>query len=113
MNYQHQGLAAGRWEKLSLVEQLANVGSEVGRALAWREKGNGKYSQLAVERGLELLDLTLADRKNRTRLKEVARVRELLVDYFLGENQFASSAEFWRRYFYPLTYAAQLYRGKI
>lgn len=32
----HRGLAEGRWEQLSLVEQLANVGSEVGRMLRWR-----------------------------------------------------------------------------
>ena len=27
----HPGLAAGRWQRLSLAEQLANVGAEVGR----------------------------------------------------------------------------------
>jgi len=29
----HRGLASGRWQQLSLVEQLGNVGSEVGRML--------------------------------------------------------------------------------
>ncbi len=28
----HAGLAAGRWYQMTLVEQLANIGSEVGRA---------------------------------------------------------------------------------
>lgn len=28
----HAGLAAGRWGEMTLVAQLANIGSEVGRA---------------------------------------------------------------------------------
>jgi hypothetical protein len=29
--HRHRELAAGRWQTLSLAEQLGNVGSEVGR----------------------------------------------------------------------------------
>ena len=32
MSYVHTNLAAGRWQTLPLVEQLANVGSDVARA---------------------------------------------------------------------------------
>jgi hypothetical protein len=32
----HPSLAAGRWRTFSLMEQLAHVGSEVERALNWR-----------------------------------------------------------------------------
>jgi len=35
---QHRDLAAGRWAQFSLAEQLANVGSEVGRMLRWQER---------------------------------------------------------------------------
>jgi len=107
MNYQHRSLAAGRWQSLSLVEQLANIGSEVERALRWRQKGNPEYSQKALERALELIDLTLADPRNLTRLKEITRLREALLDYFLGENQFQSNEKLWRRYFYAFGYAAR------
>jgi hypothetical protein len=34
----HKQLTAGRWQRLSLMEQLANVGSEVGRAARWYGK---------------------------------------------------------------------------
>ena len=37
---------------------MANVGSEVERALNWQAKGNKEYSRLAFERALELLDFT-------------------------------------------------------
>lgn len=33
MIYQHQELAAGRWSRLPFLEQMANIGSEVERAL--------------------------------------------------------------------------------
>ena len=97
---QHPELAAGRWRSLSLLEQLANTGSDVERALSWAAKGNSEYSRMALDRAIELLDLTLADPKNRARLKEISRLREVLLDYFLGSNQFGSSAASWHSYFH-------------
>jgi hypothetical protein len=38
-------LAAGRWQSFSLMEQMANVGGEVDRALRWAGKGNADYSR--------------------------------------------------------------------
>jgi hypothetical protein len=107
---QHPGLATGRWRTLPLVEQLANVGSEVERALGWASKGNPEYSRLALQRGLELLDLTVADPKHRHRLKELTRLREVLLDYFLGENQFGSAESSWRSYFHAYGLAAAIKR---
>ena|SRR3990172_11421001 len=107
MGYQHQQLAAGRWQKFSLIEQLANVGSEVGRAINWRNKGNKEYTRLALERALELMDLTITDQKNKTRLKELARVREALVDYFVFDNEYGSTDKKWEDYFYAFNYAAR------
>ena len=87
--------------------QMANTASEVERALKWREKGHTAYSQKASERALELMDLTLEDRKNKSRLKEVARARELLTDYLFGSNEYGSSAASWRSYFSRFTFAAR------
>jgi len=108
----HKELASGRWLKFSLVEQLANVGSDVVRTIKWRNKGNAEYSEQAFYRALELLDLTVADPKNRTRLKEILRVREALVDYFMFDNEYSSSDELWEKYFYNFNYAAALRRGR-
>ncbi len=106
--YQHKTLAAGRWFELDLIEQMANVGSEVERTIRWKEKGNRDYSDRAFERALELLDLTIVDKKNRKRLKEPCRVREMLVDYFHGDNEYSSTDAAWRKYFYAFAYAAQV-----
>lgn len=105
---QHASLAAGRWQTLSLVEQLANVGSEVERTLNWIDKHNPEYSRLAFLRALELLHLTIADPRHRHRLKELTRLREALLDFFLGDNVFGSTAKSWRGYFYGFACAAAL-----
>ncbi len=107
MNYQHKSLASGRWSKFSFVEQMANIGSEVERALNWRTKNNADYSQRALERAFELIDLTLKDVKSSARIKELTLLKESLEDYFLGTNQFMSTEASWRKYFYCFTYAAR------
>lgn len=107
MKAQHPSLAAGRWKEFTLLEQLANVGSEVERAIKWKDKGNEEYSDLAFMRALELLDLTIAAYHEYSRLKELTRLRELLVDFFQGQNQYRSSSNLWRKYFYPFTFAAR------
>lgn len=99
----HADLAAGRWRRLSLVEQLGNIGSEISRALRAKEAGNPRRMQAALERGLELFDLTIADPKHRGRLKEICRAREVVCDFFYGDNVYRSDGDFLDRYF--LTYA--------
>jgi hypothetical protein len=93
------------------VEQLANVGSEIERTMRWRQKGKIQYGRRAFERALELLDLTIADEKHRSRLRELTRLRETLADYFWFDNRYGSSDESWRRYFHAFTHAAALGRG--
>lgn len=109
----HRSLTAGRWQKLSLAEQLANIGSEVERALAWQDKKNSEYSQHAFERALELVDLTLKSNLSSSQLEEVSRLRETLVDYFVGDNQCGSSPTLWQTYFRSFTYFAQLQRMQV
>jgi hypothetical protein len=107
MNIQHKSLASGRWKKFSLAEQMANIGSEVERAISWKKKKNKQYRRLAFFRAMELIDLTIADLKNRRRLKEIIRIREFLADFFLGENHYHFSDAFWQKYFYPFNHAAR------
>ena len=98
-----------RWFQFSLAEQMANIGAEIGRAINWREKDK-KESQSFFERGLELLDLTIEDSRNKKRLKEILRVRECLADYFCFDNIYKSSDQKWNGYFYAFNFVA---RNKI
>ena len=107
MTIQHKDLAGGRWNSFTFIEQMANTASEVERSLKWREKANASYSEKAAERALELMDLTLEDPKNKRRLRELARVREVLADYFFGTNEYQSSPSSWRSYFSKFAFAAR------
>lgn len=107
MSLQHKELADGKWGRMSFLGQMANIGSEVNRALSWKIKKNQDYSRRAFERALELIDLTLDNVKGQARLKEVARMREAIVDFFAGSNQFGSTENLWRKYFLAFAYAAR------
>ncbi|MBF0570133.1 MAG: hypothetical protein HQL18_05115 [Candidatus Omnitrophica bacterium] len=107
MNLQHKELAAGRWAALPFVEQMANIGSEVERAINWKAKQNSDYSRKAFDRSLELLDLTLDSVKGFARLKEVARLREAVADYFAGTNEAGLTDESLKKYFFHFTFAAR------
>jgi hypothetical protein len=105
----HPDLADGRWGQLSLVEQLANVGSEVGRMRRWRER-DARLMDAAFARALELIDLTLADPRWRDRLREIARARELLCDAATGGGEYGATLEDLDRYFLAFAVAAR--RGR-
>jgi len=53
------------------------------------------------------VDLTLADAKNKRRLREIARTREALADYFAFENIYGSSDKKWKDYFFIFNFAAR------
>ena len=106
----HPDLASGPWFTYSLAFQLANVGSEVGRALKAKAKGCDFRENLALERALELLDLTIGDSRNTKQLSELCRLRECLCDFFVGENEWQSSRDLIDRYFLAFGYEAQMER---
>ncbi|OGD57371.1 hypothetical protein A2V71_00800 [Candidatus Berkelbacteria bacterium RBG_13_40_8] len=101
----HKGLTQERWNRFTFIEQMANIGSEVFRFLKWKKKDK-KDAELAFDRALELLDLTLSDPENKKYSKEIARVRELLVDYTY-DNEYQTTDKFLENYFYSFNYAAR------
>jgi hypothetical protein len=106
MTVQHQELAAGSWHRRSLVDQLANVGSEVGRMRRWQGQ-NPELCERAFVRALELLDLTLSDARWRGRRRELSRVRTFLCDAMSGGKEFGSTLEDLDRYFLAFAVAAR------
>jgi hypothetical protein len=108
----HKELAAGRWFELSLIEQLANIGMDIERTIRWKQKGKIEHSQHAFERALDLISLTISDPKHKGRLKEITRMREALIDYFIYSNEYNSTDELWTKYFYPFNYAVALQKRR-
>lgn len=102
----HKELAAGRWAQFSLAEQMGNIGSEVNRAKNWQNKDDSLFWG-AVERALELFDLTLDDSRWLGRRREIARVREVFCDAVYGGELYKSSLEDLAKYFDNFALAAR------
>jgi len=102
----HKGLAGGRWYKLSLMEQLGNIGSEVGRARMYKDRDDKRF-QRAIDRALELFDLTLADSRWIGRLREIGRARDVFCDAISGGKEYDSSLSDLERYFMYFAIAAR------
>jgi len=99
-----------RWQELSLVEQLANIGSEVYRVKMWQGKDE-KLFENSVLRALDLFYLTLSDPKNKERLKEIARAKELFLDaVYNGAKEYKTTLDDLDKYFYQ--FALLLSRNK-
>jgi len=85
------GLDEQRWAGMMLPQQMANIGSEVGRSAKWLAKGKPEMAQGAYLRALDLIDLTLKVGRLGTRgrgpfLKELCRARDYYTDAFLSGN---------------------------
>jgi hypothetical protein len=96
----HAELAAGRWAAFTLAEQLANVGSEVDRAIAAREARRSDRFDRALARALELFDLTARDDRWRGhRRREILRSREEFCRLFFDDDVQPAAARTLRAYF--------------
>jgi len=94
-----------RWKQLSIFEQLGNIGSEVGRALNLKRKGED--FQPALIRALDLFDTTveLLVKEKSHRTKEVLRAcDQLLQALFISDDPSIET------YFMQFTIAARLIR---
>jgi hypothetical protein len=96
-----------RWWSLSLVQQLANVGSEVERAFRASDAGNESRLRHALARALDLFDLTATDPRWRgPRRREILRAREAFCRAIL-DNEPEPSRQRQRQYFLAFGVAAR------
>src|SRR5437868_7991728 len=90
----HKSLANGRWFELSTIEQLANIGCDFDRAVRWKKRGDIEESDRTFDRMRELLCLTIADPKNKKRLRELYRFKEVIGGYFFGGETYGYTHSF-------------------
>ena len=90
---------------MTLSEQLGNVGSEVSRANLAKDKDKKRFDN-AVDRALELFDLTMSDPRWRGRLREIGRAREVFCDAVYGGKEYGSSLKDLQSYFDHFALAA-------
>lgn len=87
-----------KWHGLSLLEQLGNIGSEVGRAAKWQGKDENSFWG-AVSRAMELFELTQLDQRWSARRVELDRAREVFADAVLGGKEYQSNLKDLEKYF--------------
>ena len=105
---QHPVHAAVRWQSMSLMAQLGNVGSEVERAFRAHESGKEERFERALSRALELFDLTANDPRWRGhRRREVLRAREQFCRAFFDEGAEPGLVAYLRKYFLQFAVAAR------
>lgn len=73
--------------KFSKSEHFLFVGSELERARVWQNKDEEKFKS-ALERGLELIDLMLDDKRWRDFLSALFWLRAELAKFYIGENKY-------------------------
>ena len=106
MTQQHTRLTIKSWGAMPFLKRVANIGSEVHRAIKWKEKSNNEYADLAFNRALELFDFTLQTKLTYSQLRELCRLREAWVDYYKYDNIYKTDAKFWENYFNYITVRA-------
>jgi len=100
----HKGLTQERWERMSLADQLANIGTEVARAARAKDRLDAVRQQRHLDLALELFEFTMDDERWRAQRIEIGRAREIVCDFLAGDNEYESSAASLDAYFLPFSY---------
>jgi hypothetical protein len=97
------------WAKLSIYEQLGNIGSEVGRAITAHRNGKEKRESSAIARALDLFAATVEVnlQTHPHRVKEVLRARDEFMRLFY-DGTFDQDADKIERYFMYFAQRARL-----
>ena len=104
----HARSAVTAWDRLTLVEQLANVGSEVERTLRAHEQGLTDRGAHALARALDLFDRTAGDARWRgPRRRETLRAREEFCRIVFADAPDRDAAKSLRKYFLQFAVAAR------
>lgn len=112
MNTLHKNLSAEQWDEAGFAAQMLNIGSEISRAINWRDKNQSQRVEDCIYRALELLDMTISGTSGFCRRRELCRLRECIVDYFLYDNIYSATDKQMRSYFDCFLYLARRPTGK-
>ena len=81
------------WFQMPIGKQMYNIGSEVGRAIKWKNKDNEQRKLNFTIKAIELFGLTKMDTKNSKRFEELNFYEQELLDYIVGENIYQNNDE--------------------
>lgn len=88
-----------RWFAMPVYEQISNIGSEVARAIRYKNRGDIQKTHNFCDKAIEFWEMSKRDPKNKHRIGEFDCAIEELSDYFKGDNKYNTSDEILRRYY--------------
>jgi hypothetical protein len=80
---QHSTLSPARWAAFSLDQQILMIGTEMNRAMRLLRPEDRSSRELAYERVLRLLDLTVEVQPRPTLRRELLRWRDLIAELYI------------------------------
>ena len=82
----HKTLTIEKWLKFPFEKQIWMIANELNRAKNWIIKNDTKEVKSCYERAFELLYLTIAGIKDRNKLREFTRFKEVLAWQYIQEK---------------------------
>lgn len=80
---QHASLSPERWSSFSLDQQILMIGNEMNRAARWMRPEDRSSLELAYERVLRLVDLTIEVHSRPALQRELLRWRDLIAELYI------------------------------
>ena len=88
-----------KWQTMTIFEQMGNIGSEVGRALSAKKRGDKIAMEGALYRGVDLLDATAeAWVGSPNRVREILRSREQFTKSVTTKTEDQSLEEYFMQF---------------
>ncbi len=101
---------SNRWSNMNIFEQMGNIYSEVGRSFNAKRRGDEAGCQAAIERAIELFDLTTTTliASKSPKAKEVLRAKETYLKYLYDTSVNTDEINSLDKYFMQFAIAARL-----
>ena len=91
----HKDMTPEKWASKPLSWQILSIASELSRAQASLEKGMTEPFRASMDRGFELIDLTVEANVSLGEFaREMLRLRELLAEFYIDPDPCARAVEF-------------------
>ena len=89
----HKNLDGRKWETFDNGKQLLMIANELNRAKNWIITEDLEEITNCYERAFELLDLTISITRNKNKLKELLRFREMLAIQYVSKEKHIRKTE--------------------
>lgn len=106
----HYSVDRKQWAKLSFIDQMGNISSEVGRSFNAKRQGQAENENLAMVRALDLFDATIDNliSTKSIRSKEVLRSKDQYLSALLNPKFDEKASASIEKYFMQYAIASRL-----